>query len=75
MIDVGVFHVIKSSILYELQQDEDGSFAINVPALPGCISVGDSIEEALAMIQEAMLLWLEVAREKGYSFPAQFDNV
>jgi predicted RNase H-like HicB family nuclease len=73
MTDTGVFHIIKGGIVYELERDEDGSFAINVPALPGCISVGDTIEEALDMIAEATELWLEVARERGLSIPAQFE--
>jgi antitoxin HicB len=73
MDDPGVFHIIKGGIVYELEREDDGSYCINVPALPGCISVGDTIEEALDMIQEAMGLWLEVARERGLVIPAQFD--
>ena len=73
MADHGVFHIIKGGVVYELERDEDGSFAISVPALPGCISVGESIEEALDMIAEAMELWLEFARERGLVIPAQFE--
>ncbi len=73
MADTGVFHIIKGGIVYELERDDDGTFMINVPALPGCISVGDTIEEALDMIAEATELWLEVARERGLVIPAQFD--
>jgi len=73
MADTGVFHIIKSGILYELEREDDGSFVISVPALPGCISAGDTIEEALDMIVEATELWLEVARERGLVIPAQFD--
>ena len=73
MADTGVFHIIKSGILYELEREDDGSFVISVPALPGCISAGDTIEEALDMIVEATELWLEVARERGLVIPSQFD--
>ena len=73
MTDTGVFHIIKGGIVYELEREDDGSFVINVPALPGCISAGETIEEALDMIAEATDLWLEVARERGLVIPAQFD--
>jgi predicted RNase H-like HicB family nuclease len=42
-----------------LEPSEDGGYTVNVPALPGCISEGDSAEEALANIQEAIDLYLE----------------
>ena len=46
-----------------LEPEEDGGFVVSVPALPGCISQGDTREEALANIREAIQLWLEVAEE------------
>jgi predicted RNase H-like HicB family nuclease len=42
-----------------LQPSEDGGFTVYVPSLPGCISEGDSIEESLNNIQEAIELYLE----------------
>ena len=67
------FHVIKDGVLYELREEPEGGFTINVPALPGCISFGDTFEEAMTMIAEAMELWLDVAREEGFVIPAQFE--
>jgi len=43
---------------------EEGGFWAEVPALPGCISEGDSLEETLANIREAAEGWLEVAAEQ-----------
>ncbi len=40
---------------------EEGGFWAEVPALPGCVSEGDTIEETLANIREAAEGWLEVA--------------
>ncbi len=37
-----------------IEQDEDGQFVAEVPALPGCISEGKAREEALANIREAI---------------------
>ena len=71
----GVFHVIKDGVVYELEREEDGSFVISVPALPGCISVGETIEEALDVIADAMEGWLQVARDEGFPIPSQFEAV
>ena len=42
-----------------LEPSEEGGFAAYVPALPGCISEGDTREEAIANITEAIELYLE----------------
>jgi predicted RNase H-like HicB family nuclease len=42
-----------------LEPSEDGGYTAVVPALPGCISEGDTKEEALANIKEAIELYLE----------------
>jgi len=42
-----------------LERSDEGGFTALVPALPGCISEGDSREEALRNIQEAIELYLE----------------
>ena len=42
-----------------LEPSEDGGYTVYVPSLPGCISEGDTKEEALANIEEAIELYLE----------------
>jgi predicted RNase H-like HicB family nuclease len=42
-----------------LEPSEEGGFTALVPALPGCISEGNTRDEALANIQEAIELYLE----------------
>jgi predicted RNase H-like HicB family nuclease len=42
-----------------LEPSEDGGYTVYVPSLPGCISEGDTEEEALRNIQEAIELYLE----------------
>lgn len=42
-----------------LEPSDDGGFTVTVPALPGCISEGDSKAEALRNIREAIQLYLE----------------
>lgn len=40
---------------------EEGGYWAEIPALPGCLSEGESVEETLANIREAAEGWLEVA--------------
>lgn len=49
--------------------DEDEAWIAEVPALPGCVSHGDTPAEAAANIEEAMELWLESARRHGDKIP------
>jgi len=60
------FHVIKDGIVYELRSEPEGGLTISVPALPGCISYGETFEEAMTMIADAMEGWLAVARDEGF---------
>lgn len=48
----------------------DRVFVADVPELPGCTASGDTHEEALAMAQEAIGVWLDVCREYGDPVPA-----
>ncbi|MEH2114075.1 type II toxin-antitoxin system HicB family antitoxin [Nostoc sp. C052] len=42
-----------------LEPSDEGRYTVYVPSLPGCISEGETIEEALENIQEAIELFLE----------------
>ena len=44
-------------------EEDDGGYSVTVPALPGCFSQGDSFEDAVKNIQEAIQLYLEGERE------------
>ena len=52
-----------------LYPGEDSYFVVEVPSLPGCISQGKTREEALANIEEAISLYIEVLEERGESIP------
>ncbi len=42
-----------------LEEQEEGGYTVYVPSLPGCISQGETIDEAVANIKEAIGLYLE----------------
>lgn len=44
-------------------RDEDGIFVASCPSLPGCHTQGDTVEEALANIQEGIALFIEVLND------------
>ena len=46
-----------------LDEQDDGGFTVYAPSLPGCISEGDSLEEALENIKEAIELYLDAEIE------------
>ena len=48
-----------------VDRDEDGAWITEYPSNPGCVSQGQTKEEAIANIQEAIQLCLEVRAEKG----------
>jgi len=45
-----------------LQKEEDGGYVATVPVLPGCVSQGDTREEALRNIEEASEVYVEDVR-------------
>jgi len=47
------------------QPAPEGGYSVIVPALPGCISEGDSFEEALSNIKEAIELYLEESTSRN----------
>jgi len=57
-----------------LEPSDEGGFTATVPALPGCISEGDSREEALANVQEAIQLYLEPVDDDG-AYPPNIEVV
>jgi predicted RNase H-like HicB family nuclease len=52
-----------------IEQDEDGVYVAEVPALPGCISQGKTREEAVENIREAIAAYLESLEAHGDPIP------
>lgn len=51
--------------------DARGGYTVTIPALPGCISEGDTFEKALANIKEAAKLYLEVMKKEDNQISSQ----
>ncbi|HRO43612.1 MAG TPA: type II toxin-antitoxin system HicB family antitoxin [Flavipsychrobacter sp.] len=48
-----------------LMREEEGGYTVLVPALPGCITYGETVDEAIAMAKEAIEVYIEELRERG----------
>src|SRR5271163_4991247 len=46
------------------------AFGVVVPDLPGCFSAGDTLDEALAAVEEAAAAWVDAALDAGEAIPA-----
>ena len=53
-----------------VHHDEDSAYGVSVPDLPGCFSAGDSFDEALDNVIEAIELHLEGLAEEGIDIPS-----
>ena len=60
-----------------LTREDDGTYSVTVPALPGCASQGETRVEALAMIREAIALYIESLMAHGDSVarPVEIERV
>ncbi len=55
--------------------EADGGFSVVCPAVPGCVSQGDSLDDALANIREAILFCLEVRRHGDRPPPVETQEL
>ncbi len=54
---------------------KSGGFTVTIPSLPGCISEGDTFEQAVLNIQEAAELYLDVMKQKKTAIPWEEKGV
>jgi predicted RNase H-like HicB family nuclease len=57
-----------------LEPSGEGGYTVYVPLLPGCISEGDTEEEAMTNIKEAIELYIESLTDDGEPIPSE-DSV
>ena len=51
-----------------LEPSDEGGYTVYVPSLPGCISEGDTYEDALKNIKEAIELYLELDEDELFEY-------
>jgi antitoxin HicB len=53
---------------------EQGGYTVTVPTLPGCITEGKTIEEAIEMAKEAIQLYIESLIADGEPIPEEYEH-
>jgi len=53
---------------------EEGGYTVTVPALPGCVTQGETIEEAIAMAKDAIRLYIETLIADGEPVPQEREH-
>ena len=58
-----------------LKPAEEGGYVVYVPALPGCVTQGETVEEALEMAKDAIYGYLEVLRKLKGEIPKEKGKI
>ena len=56
-----------------LHKETEGGYNVSVPALPGCITYGEDVDEAISMAKEAIELYIEELQERSEAIP-EYSN-
>lgn len=56
-------------VVQPLSDQDGGGYAATVPDLPGCMSDGETPEEALVNVADAIRTWIEAAQDVGHAVP------
>ena len=65
--------ILKYTAIFE--PEEDGGYVVSVPAIRGCVTQGDTFEEAKEMIKDALEGCLAVLKEEGQDIPKETEDV
>ena len=52
-----------------LHKEDEGGYTVIVPALPGCITYGEDVDEAISMAKEAIELYVAELKDRGEDIP------
>ena len=69
------FRIVREDIEFECEVAEEGGYVVSVPELSGCLSEGDTFEQAWEMVQVVMAGWIEVAANHGDTIPSKFERL
>jgi predicted RNase H-like HicB family nuclease len=68
------FKLLKDGVDYEFEAAEEGGYVVRAPLYPSCVSEGDTFEEALSNIEDALLGCLLTARDHNLPIPPQLET-
>ena len=65
--------ILKYTAIFE--PAEEGGYVVSVPALPGCATQGETFEDAVYMIKDAIQLYLSVLKDEGGKIPQEKEDI
>lgn len=65
--------ILKYTVIFE--PAEEGGYVASVPALPGCATQGETFEEAVEMVQDAISGYLAVLKDTKQQIPTEKDDL
>ena len=75
MVTSTKFNVIKHGIEYEFEPAQEGGYVVRVPLYPSCASQGETFEQALANIEDALIGCLQAARDLKLHIPPELKKL
>jgi predicted RNase H-like HicB family nuclease len=60
---------VKRKYRIVLEPQQEGGYTVYVPALPGCVSQGETVEEAMDNIKEAITVYVDSLKDRGINLP------
>jgi predicted RNase H-like HicB family nuclease len=69
------FKVIKQDIEYEFEPADEGGYIVTVPLYPSCASQGETFEEAMVNVEDALIGCLKVAEELKLPVPPALNKL
>ncbi|OGE33861.1 hypothetical protein A3C59_01960 [Candidatus Daviesbacteria bacterium RIFCSPHIGHO2_02_FULL_36_13] len=61
--------MLKYTVIFE--PAEEGGYVVSVPALPGCVTEGDTFEEAMEMVKDAISGYIASLEKHGEQIPVE----
>lgn len=58
-----------------LRQEPEGGYTVTVPSLPGCVTYGDDVTQAIEMVREAIELYMESLVAHGEEIPTEQNTL
>ncbi|OGO40465.1 MAG: hypothetical protein A2147_09200 [Chloroflexi bacterium RBG_16_57_8] len=67
--------VVKEGVEYEFERAEEGGYVATVPLYPSCASQGETLDEALANVEDALIGCLLAARDLKLPVPSELEHL
>ena len=64
----------RSYTIVLIPEPEEGGYSVLVPSLPGCVTQGETVQEAIEMAKDAIEGWIAVAKKHGEPIPEETDS-